>query len=154
MHYAANGTCRESHIGVLDYFLIENPKKPLLRGGNRMTVQVTNQQGDRIIEVATTGKLTRDDYDTFVPVIESEMKKGKVKILFSMHDFSGWDAGALWEDIKFDMKHFGEIERLAMVGEKKWEEGMAWFCKPFTTAKISYFDHAEIDAARSWLKAD
>jgi len=32
MHYAPNGTCRESHIGVLDYFLIENPKKPLLRG--------------------------------------------------------------------------------------------------------------------------
>ena len=61
-----------------------------------MAVQVTNQQSDRIIEVATTGKLTRDDYDTFVPVIESEMKKGKVKILFSMHDFSGWDAGALW----------------------------------------------------------
>ena len=119
-----------------------------------MAVQVTNQQSDRIIEVATTGKLTRDDYDTFVPVIESEMKKGKVKILFSMQDFSGCDAGALWEDIKFDMKHFGEIERLAMVGEKKWEEGMAWFCKPFTTAKISYFDHTEIDAARSWLKAD
>ena len=119
-----------------------------------MAVQITNQPGDRIIEVATTGKLTRDDYDTFVPVIESEMKKGKVKILFSMHDFSGWDAGALWEDIKFDMKHFGEIERLAMVGEKKWEEGMSWFCKPFTTAKISYFDHTEIDAARSWLKAE
>ena len=44
-----------------------------------MSVQVNNLQGDRIIEVATTGKLTRDDYDTFVPVIESEMKKGKVK---------------------------------------------------------------------------
>ena len=44
-----------------------------------MAVQVTNQQSDRIIEVATTGKLTRDDYDTFVPVIESEMKKGKGK---------------------------------------------------------------------------
>ena len=131
-----------------------NSKRTTIKGGDRMAVQVTNQQSDRIIEVATTGKLTRDDYDTFVPVIESEMKKGKVKILFSMHDFSGWDAGALWEDIKFDMKHFGEIERLAMVGEKKWEEGMAWFCKPFTTAKISYFDHTEIDAARSWLKAE
>ena len=119
-----------------------------------MSVQVTNLQNDRTIEVAATGKLTRADQDECVPVIESEMKQGKVKILFSMHNFSGWDVGALWEDIKFDMKHFGEIERVAMVGEKKWEQGMAWFCKPFTTAKIAYFDQSEIDAARSWLQGE
>ena len=37
-----------------------------------------------------------------------------------MTGLHGWDAGALWEDIKFDIKHFADIERLAMVGEKKW----------------------------------
>ena len=130
----------------------EKTSRTTIKRGNRMAVQVTNLQNDRTIEVATTGKLTRADYDEFVPIIESEMKQGKVKILFSMHDFSGWDVGALWEDIKFDMKHFGEIERVAMVGEKKCEQGMAWFCKPFTTAKIAYFDQSEIDAARSWLQ--
>ena len=35
-----------------------------------MAVQVTNRHNDRIIEVATTGKLTRADYDEFGPVIE------------------------------------------------------------------------------------
>ena len=44
-----------------------------------------------------------------------------------------------------------EIERLAIVGESKWQEGMASFCKPFTKAKIQYFDHAHIDAARQWV---
>jgi hypothetical protein len=29
---------------------------------------------------------------------------------------------------------------------------MAVFCKPFTTAKIKYFDVSELDAARAWLK--
>ena len=57
--------------------------------GNRMAVQVTNLHNDRIIEVATTGKLTRADYDEFVPVIESAMKQGKVKILFSMTFLDG-----------------------------------------------------------------
>ena len=42
-----------------------------------------------------------------------------------MKDFHGWDAGALWEDIKFDLKHFSDIERVAMVGEKKWQKGMS-----------------------------
>jgi hypothetical protein len=49
-----------------------------------------------------------------------------------MRDFQGWDARALWEDIKWDAKHFNQIERVAMVGDKKWQEWMAAFCKPFT----------------------
>jgi hypothetical protein len=28
---------------------------------------------------------------------------------------------------------------------------MATFCKPFTTAKIKYFDHSQLDEARAWL---
>ena len=76
---------------------------------------------------------------------------GKLRLLFDMTGFHGWDAGALWEDIKFDIKHFADIERLAIVGEKKWQHGMATFCKPFTTATIRYFDHADATEARKWL---
>jgi hypothetical protein len=72
-------------------------------------------------------------------------------MLVKMHDFHGWTAGALWEDIKFDARHFGDIERLAIIGEKTWEKAMAAFCKPFTTAKIHYFDRAAIEEARQWL---
>jgi hypothetical protein len=49
------------------------------------------------------------------------------------------------------MKHFADIQRLAMVGDKKWERGMAAFCKPFTKAAIRYFDHAEAAKAWKWL---
>ena len=65
---------------------------------------------------------------------------------------SGYDA--LWEDIKFDVKHFRDIERLAMVGDSKWEAGMAVFCKPFTSAKIKYFDVSKVDDAREWIRED
>jgi len=34
-----------------------------------------------------------------------------------MEDFQGWDAGALLEDVKFDVKHFSDIEWLAFVGD-------------------------------------
>jgi hypothetical protein len=58
---------------------------------------------------------------------------------------------ALWEDIKFDVKHFSDIERIAMVGERKWQKGMATFCKPFTTAKVRYFERSDLEAAREWI---
>jgi len=119
-----------------------------------MAVLVEESQDGAVIEVTASGKLSREDYGTFVPLLEDRMRQGKVKILFSMQDFHGWDAGALWEDIKFDLRHFGDIERLAMVGDKKWEEGMAWFCKPFTSAKVAYFDQGQIDTARSWLRGE
>lgn len=79
---------------------------------------------------------------------------GKLRILFEMHDFHGWSVGALWEDLKFDFQHWKDIERLAIVGESKWEEGMSVFCKPFTAAKIKYFDHTKLDDAIEWLKED
>ena len=38
------------------------------------------------------------------------------------------------------------------MGDKTWEKWMAKVCKPFTMAKIRYFDAAELDAAWTWLK--
>jgi hypothetical protein len=57
----------------------------------------------------------------------------------------------LWQDIKWDLKHFNHVERLAIVGEKAWHKWMASFCKPFTTAEVRYFTLDELDAARAWI---
>jgi hypothetical protein len=61
------------------------------------------------------------------------------------------EGGALWEDIKFDIRHFADIERLALVGEKRWQHGMATFSKPFTKATIRYFERADAAEAPKWL---
>ena len=105
-----------------------------------------------VLEVSASGKLTKEFYEQLVPAVDKQIQDfGKLRILFVMHDFHGWTAGALWEDMKFDLKHWRDIERLAIVGESRWQEGMATFCKPFTTAKIKYFDHSQLDAARAWV---
>ncbi len=118
-----------------------------------MSFAITESAVGNIIEVEASGKLTKEAYEEFVPMTEQKIKDhGKIRVLFVMHDFHGWDAGAMWEDIKFDLKHFNHIERLAIVGESKWEKGMSVFCRPFTTAKIKYFDRADIDQAHTWIE--
>lgn len=110
--------------------------------------------GGKVLEVHLTGKLTKEDYDQFLPVVERLVSAhGTIRLLVAMHDFHGWTAGALWQDIKFDAKHFRDIERIAMVGETKWQHGMAAFCKPFTSAQVRYFDHSAADQARTWLQS-
>lgn len=89
-----------------------------------MSTQLTERDGGQVLEVVVSGKLTHDDYRHFVPAFEQRLKQhGKIRVLFEMNDFHGWDAAALWDDIKFDVAHFSDIDRLAMVGEKRWEQG-------------------------------
>lgn len=105
-----------------------------------------------ILSVKATGTLTKENYEAFVPKVEALIHQhGKIRVLIEMEDFHGWSAGALWEDLKFDVRHFRDIERLAFVGDKKWEKGMAAFCKPFTTAEIRYFDTAQMNDAKQWI---
>lgn len=118
-----------------------------------MPVQLQEAEGGKIIEVQASGKLTREDYAAFVPEVERLIRdQGKVRILFDMRDFHGWEAGALWEDVKFDLKHFHHVERLALVGETRWQKGMSQFCRPFTTAKVRYFERGREQEARAWLR--
>jgi hypothetical protein len=118
-----------------------------------MAVDLSASADGKILSVRVSGKLDAEDYERFVPEVERLVEAhGKVRILVETHDFQGWDAGALWEDIKFSVRHFSSIERLAIVGEKAWEQGMAVFCKPFTTATVKYFDHSELAEARKWIE--
>jgi len=117
-----------------------------------MTIHLHTEASTNLIEVKVSGKLVKEDYETFVPEFERLIKRfGKIRILFEMTDFHGWSVAAMWEDMKFDLKHFKDIDRLAMVGDKKWEKGMSVFCKPFTTATIRYFDQADRSQALQWL---
>ena len=119
-----------------------------------MSIQLITHEESAMVEVKVTGKLVKEDYARFVPEIEKLIEQqGKLRILFEMVDFHGWEVSALWEDIKFDVKHFRHIDRLAIVGDKKWEKGMSVFCKPFTSATIRYFDKTDRAAAVAWLDA-
>ncbi|WP_417744616.1 STAS/SEC14 domain-containing protein [Rosistilla oblonga] len=105
-----------------------------------------------LLEVKVSEKLSKEDYEHFEPAVERLIEScGKIKILLEMHDFHGWEMGAVWEDIKFATKHCRDIEKIAMVGETKWEKWMSAICKPFTMSTIKYFDAGQDQEARQWL---
>jgi hypothetical protein len=116
-------------------------------------IEEIKKDDGRILGFKLSGKLHDADYKVFVPAIEAAITAhGKVRLLAQFHDFHGWDMHALWDDIKFSTKHCADVERIALVGEKTWEKWMATVCKPFTMAKIRYFDSSELDPAWKWLE--
>jgi hypothetical protein len=110
------------------------------------------QTSGSILGFKLSGELHDADYRAFVPVIEAAIEKhGKVRLLAQFEDFHGWDVHAMWDDIKFATRHCSDVERIALIGDRVWEKWMAGVCKPFTLAKIEYFDVENIDKAWAWL---
>jgi hypothetical protein len=119
-----------------------------------MSLALQEKPGVKFLEVDLSGKLSTQDYERF----KSEFKallhsQRKVRLLVRMHDFHGWTAGALWEEIKFDFKHFSDIERIVLVGDQKWEENMSKLCKPFTRAEVRFFSPSQVNEAQLWLES-
>ena len=113
---------------------------------------VTDGSAHDPIVVRATGKLVKEDYTGFVPAFEQALnERGKLRILFDATELTGWDAGALWQEIKFDLKHLSDIDRIAKVGTQKWQQTLEHAAKPFIHGEIHYFDASDIDAARAWL---
>jgi hypothetical protein len=107
---------------------------------------------EKVVGFELSGKLHDEDYKIFVPAIDEVIaKQGKARLLAHLHDFHGWDLHAMWDEVKFATTHCLSIERIAMVGDQKWEAWMAKLCKPFTMAKVKYFEASQIDDAWAWL---
>jgi hypothetical protein len=117
-----------------------------------MSVAVTERADGRILEIFLSDKLTRADYARFVPVVDRAARKHrKIRLLVRLTDCHGWSMGALWADFKFDLRHYGHVDRVAFVGDTKWEGGLALFCRMFSAADIRDFDLADMDAAEEWV---
>jgi len=115
-------------------------------------VQVEELFGGKVVKVIASGKLTRNSYDSFTPELDSLIEThGKIRLIFEMIHFEGWTLGAAWQDLKFSCKHFNHIERIAIVGDHRWEKAMTVVCKPFTKAKIRYFSIASSEGAMEWI---
>ena len=112
------------------------------------------QAADGIVTIQASGELSMADYDSFVPAFERIAEKsGPLRILVELQELSGWTMGALWEDLKFDTTHRSDFGRVAIVGNRDWQNWAIRLSKPFFKAEMRYFDTAQADAAKDWLKA-
>ena len=119
-----------------------------------MAVELHREPGTNVLEIRVTDKLTDRDYSRIEPVLTEMIgEHGKIRLLFDLLERGGLDIAALWEDVKFEVRHVGHVERLAVVGEGKLQELVTRTFNWFTKAEMRYFEHTENYAAREWLKS-
>ena len=106
------------------------------------------------IATRVTGKISKTDYQKILPIINEQLQTNeKIRWYFEMEDFEGWDMKGLYEEVNFDIKHSRDLEKIAMVGEKKWTEWLSDLMKPFTSAEVKHFEPAQKEEAKAWIKA-
>ena len=117
-------------------------------------IEILAGSGGKILGLQLSGKLTDEDYQNLTPQIEEIIQKeGAIRLLCVFEDFKGWTAQAAWDDLKLDLKHHAAYERLALVGQSKFEEFMAWISKPFVSGEVQYFDRENGDKAWEWIRS-
>ena len=107
------------------------------------------------LSLKAQGKLSHDDYKTITPMIDSalaEVKDPKVKALIDCTELDGWEPRAAWDDFKLGLKHGNEFEKIAIYGNKRWQEMAAKIGGWFVSGEARYFDSYE--DAMNWLNSD
>ena len=107
-----------------------------------------------IVVMRASGKLTDDDYEVFVPYMEHLIDRwGRLRMLFLMDEFEGWDLASAWEEFKFELKHMKDLKRVAVVGENTWEQWATKLSKIFTGTDVRWFERSKADEARTWIES-
>jgi hypothetical protein len=107
-----------------------------------------------IVGYKVVGKVTAEDYETLVPEVEAlvEQYDDDVCMLIDLGVFDGEEIKAWLPDMKFGIKYHNKIDRMAIVGDKKWQEWMTHLCKPFFADDAKFFHSADIDDAWAWVR--
>jgi len=116
-------------------------------------LQILVQTEGNVIATKSIEKLTKSDYASILPILINRLQTYKnIRWYFEMENFQGWELKAFWQDVKFDVQHANDFEKIAMVGEKKWQGWMTDLMKPFTKAEIKFFELEERNTALEWIK--
>lgn len=112
--------------------------------------------GDDVIALRVSGKLLHDDYESLVPKLEKLIEQhGAVRCLIDVTELDGVELRAVWDELRFDLKHASDVSRCAVVGERAWERWATAAARPiFRKAEVRFFERADFEQALAWIKED
>ena len=101
-----------------------------------------------------SGQVTATDYSQIlVPDIEAAFAVNrKLRLLYHIGpDFTGFDAGAMWEDAQLGFRHFSGWDRVALVTDVHWLRVTASAMGFAVPAELKLFHNAQFDEAVAWI---
>jgi hypothetical protein len=109
-----------------------------------------------VLGFSAHGKVTAADYkNVIMPDIEAAFALNpKLRVLFHLgEDFTGFEAGAMWDDLNLGLRHLSGWERSALVTDVPWLRATVRLFGFAFPGEFRLFGNAELDEARRWIAA-
>lgn len=110
------------------------------------------QEPDGVLHVLVDGLLTTDDYTRFVPRFEQFARPANRILIELGPNFAGWSFGGLWRDVKFNVDHLRQFDRIAIIGNKRWEKWGTDASALLIPSEMRFFERAAASDAIAWLR--
>ena len=113
-----------------------------------------SQSSGNIVGYKAIGTITREDYTTLTAEVEALLQQERsICLLVDLEEFRGEEIKAWGADFKFGREYRKKIAKMAIVGDKKWQEWMTALVDPFFAREAEFFPIDEREAAWEWLKS-
>lgn len=117
-----------------------------------LSIGIEHSGKEFLMRLKVVGKLTHEDYEVMVPMLESAIsgiEHPKINALLDLSEMEGWELRAAWDDLKLGVKHGREFSKTAVIGHKDWMKYATRVGSWFTSGETEYFE--DINAAIDWL---
>jgi hypothetical protein len=106
-----------------------------------------------VLTFRITGQLAHAEFTAALKkVVDLIRQQGKVRLLVLVEDFTGIEKTEAWGDVSFQAQNDKFIEKIAIVGKKKYEDlALVFAGKGVRQVPIEFFPAADRGQARDWL---
>ena len=108
----------------------------------------------QLIVLRVSGTVDVAEYDRLGPWLEQRLAgpTRPLRLLVLAQDWQGWvSLDAAWADLKLDLRFAGKFERVAIVGDSRWQEWMTNLSRLFISTELRWFDASQAEAAKAWV---
>jgi len=119
-----------------------------------ITIGIERIGAEFYVTMKAVGRLTHEDYGVITPMIDgalASVDKPIIRVLFDATELDGWELRAAWDDFKLGLRHGSEFEKIAIYGNRGWQEVAAKVGSWFISGEARYFE--SYDEAIGWLQA-
>ncbi|MDF1824220.1 MAG: STAS/SEC14 domain-containing protein [Verrucomicrobiales bacterium] len=123
--------------------------KTIKRG---FSVGIDRVGNEIFLTLKAVGKLKHEDYEVITPMIDaavSGVPHPTINVMIDGTEMEGWEPRAAWDDFRLGVKHGKEFGKIAIFGNKHWQEIAAKVGTWFISGEMKYFESEE--EAYEWV---
>ena len=117
-----------------------------------MPIQMQYGPND-IYVLRISGTLKQSEFGVSQGAVARKIDIGvKPRLLAILNNFEGWERDSDWNDLDFLFSHSGEIAKIGIVAEPRWEaQALAFAGAGVRRAPVKFFQPNELARAREWI---